>query len=170
MILTHPVDCLKLYDLDTSTLDMMNPPPMFLGGGSAETRYMPVLKALDVIEKVRFQKLENGEFKFFYRLNREVNDIWLRLFTRYHLRTRIPPFKETRSLFAAGHKSRQVVTLKFARTRFTGPRTTTGRNGQHCFCSCSRTRRNRRGAIIGRLKSKPNSRTINRSAVRDGSR
>ncbi len=84
MILTHPVDCLRLDDLDTSTLDMLNPPPLFLGEGSAKTQYMPALMVIDVVEKVWFQKPEKGEFRFLCSLSRQANDIWLRFFIRYH--------------------------------------------------------------------------------------
>jgi len=83
LMFVHPVENLKAYDLDPQKWDVLNPPELFQVENSAVTPYMPALMVVEVVEKVRVDNLENGKCRFFFRLNREINDLW-QLFFENH--------------------------------------------------------------------------------------
>jgi hypothetical protein len=81
---SHPVDRLKLYDLNPEKWDFRQPPELFEVRRSTVAPYMPALWMVEVVEgKPRVEHLGNGQCRFFFELTQEINYLWELFFERH---------------------------------------------------------------------------------------
>lgn len=80
---SHPIDHLKIYELDTAKWDFQNPPEIFHTENSAVVPYMPPIPFIDVQKKGRIEPLENGQSRFFFELSHAVPELWQLFFENY---------------------------------------------------------------------------------------
>src|SRR5215471_16982507 len=84
LTLSHPIDELEIYDLDSSTWDPHDPPELYLVDNSAlfpfVCTYMPHFLAPQVERQGPIHPDTDGLRKHFFTLNREVNPQWLQCF------------------------------------------------------------------------------------------
>ena len=83
LILPHPVEHLKMYDLDRQKWDVLNPPELSHVKGPEITPYMPPLIRVDVIGKVGVKTPESGPCKFVFKLSHPVNELWQMFFENH---------------------------------------------------------------------------------------
>src|SRR5437773_9676956 len=72
----HPIDHLKLYELDPAKWDFANPPELFLTENSTVVPYLPVIGRVEVERLDRVECLEDGRCKYFFKLTHEGNESW----------------------------------------------------------------------------------------------
>jgi len=84
MTFSHPIERLKMYDLDPSKWDFRHPPELLEVKDSTIAPYMPFLWQVEPVgEKPRVENPENGLPRFLFELTEEPNEFWQLFFENY---------------------------------------------------------------------------------------
>jgi hypothetical protein len=74
---THPIDRLKIYEMDTSKWDALNRTQIFQIDGSTVAPYMPALSRVELAQREdRVEQLPDGRSRFFFTLTHEINELF----------------------------------------------------------------------------------------------
>lgn len=87
LTLSHPVDCLEMYDWAPAKWECFNPPELYLIDDSAlvplASIYMPHVFSIEVDSKGPVETVARGQARHFFKLTGTINPIWLRFYEKY---------------------------------------------------------------------------------------